>query len=207
MGLDFHTTAHPDMVQRALPFETAKCSLHRLPLLREGFPLRRLNHWLKLGTEPLMTRVYVYDGLCRILTADKVYQCLPGVTLICQDIDGSECRWGLSHREAGLLEHIGGSLRVMDVTRADVGRYGKLILSVHQKMQFVAKNEFSLALGSLLDAPCGLSIRGFWLTTIHPSFEGGAVQGNSQQGERFSNASCQSAPLAFNYQVNMQGAQ
>jgi len=72
-----------------------------------------------------------------------------------------------------------GSFRVMYIPCADIDRNGKLVLTVHQQVQFVAVDKLLRSLGALFHRPASVLV-GLWgFPAVAPSLEYRSIKRNS----------------------------
>ena len=161
-----------DIVQRPVSFQKRKCPFHRYSLTIKGLPTNGVLPYPESFHELVMGGVDLHDRLRPVEVLHELEEASTRIAFICHQIAGQEPRVC----DSGLSQNVGCSLRVMDVARTDIGGNRKLRLAVNKQMQLPTQGKLSLAVGVLLDRPTGLSVSRSRLASVHPTFQGRAVQ-------------------------------
>ena len=87
----------------------------------------------------------------------------------------------LASGEPGLGQYIGRSLNVVDITCADICRYGKfaVLAAGNQQVELIPIDHLLIALRARFDRPSGLGVRLWRFTSITPGLQCGAIQSYS----------------------------
>ncbi len=175
-------TPHRDVVEGALPFETAVGSFYGLALLVQCLPSYSMLLRAIGSHELFVSPVHLNNGFGQVLVLHQLEQGLTTIASIGHDV----ARMKLTGREPSLPENVGGADRIVDITSADVGSDGHFRLAIHQQMQLIAVGGFFHSLSTGLDRPTSILIGLHWLAAVAPTLEGGTVQSHSftKGGER-----------------------
>ena len=174
MGSNFPNPTHGNLVQGALTLEPGKAPLDGLSLLIQSLPFRGAFCSLSLCPQPFVSLVGLNNGDTEILLPYQPSQRHTRVSLVSQD----KARLKIGRSFTGLSENVRGSLGVMDVASTHISRNRVFILSACKEMELKAVDGLFDALGSLLNAPPCVFIRFCGLTTVAPSLQGSAIEGD-----------------------------
>ena len=122
---------HRKVVEGALPFQSRERTLHALALRIEGFPTRGILVLPGLSKKFLVGLVHLNYRTGPVLPLNQPYQGQSAVPRVGHDVVGLECPM----RESSLLKDVGCTYSVMDVSGADIGSYGKFVLTVNKKVE------------------------------------------------------------------------
>ena len=172
VGGDLSPASYSDMVQRTLTFEPGVRTFNSSPLLFEapvacksGLAAFLCQHMDRGGGD-------VDNGVGIVLASYQMEHGSGRIALV----RNNEARVKTRDLSTSFSQHIGCSLRIINIPCAYIGGNRHFRLAVYQEVQLPTVGIFFGTLRTLLDRPAGVWISLRLLSPIAPSFQGRAVQ-------------------------------